>query len=274
MNQRNKIPAFDNQFPELNRFILDLADAYNAGKIGTWDDLEERVNAFFTPERMDETETVVPGWKKMASFSDGITLTHVMCVFLGLFMLPEFQTLTPEQQQLAKWIVLFHDIDKFHIRGKRDMMHAFRSGVVAAKILPKFGFPKSEKYDAMIHSWSEFTLNAFTIENEDPGQKPDNRKLSEILSGIDQLFGEDAPATLIVKTALLHISLDVDKNYPTPSPLTEAEIREFINPTLLLLLKVMMLSDNEGWSLFEPEIRNQQSRDALEAFARIEGLIV
>jgi hypothetical protein len=58
-----------------------------------------------------------------------------------MFMLPEFQALSAEQQQIAKWIILFHDIDKVHIQGKKDMMHAFNSAVVAANTLPDIGFP-------------------------------------------------------------------------------------------------------------------------------------
>ena len=152
-------------------------------------------------------------------------------------------------------------------------MHAFRSGVVAANILPGIGFNTTNYYPELINSWSEFTVNAFTVKEGNLAPKPDNQKLPEILSGIEDLFGENSPATLIVKTVLLHISLDVDKNYPTPTPLSGNEIRQFINSSLLPLLKVMMLSDNEGWSLFEPEIRNQQKRDALHAFERVERII-
>lgn len=266
-------PSFDNEFKDLNDFILRLVDEYNGGKIMSWDDLEDRVKIFFTPERMDDIEEKAAGWKKMASYSEGITLTHVTCVFLGMFMMSEFQSLTQDQKQIAKWIVLFHDIDKFHIRGKKDSMHAFRSGAVAANIMPNIGFPVTNKYDELINSWSDFTINAFTMRDGNSDPKPDNRKLPEILSGIEQLFGENTPGCLIVKIALLHISLNIDIHYPTPSPLTETETQQFINPNLFPLLKVMMLSDTEGWSLFEPEVRAQRWRDAIEAFERIEKLI-
>lgn len=273
MSAKSNFPIFDIEFAELNQFILILADDYRNRRLNSWDELDLRVKLFHTPEIMNTIESKAPGWKKMVSYSDGITLTHVTCVFLGMFMLPEFQALSAEQQQLSKWIILFHDIDKFHIRGKKDTMHAFRSGVIAANIMPGIGFPKSEKYNGLIRSWSEFTLHAFIIENENSSPKPDNRKLPEILSGIEKLFGSNSHAALIVKTVLLHISLDVDKNYPTPSPLTDSEIIQFIDSNLFPLLKVMMLSDNEGWSLFDPEIRNQQKRDALEAFIKVEKLI-
>jgi hypothetical protein len=109
--------------------------------------------------------------------------------------------------------------------------------------------------------------------SEDDTQKPDNEKLPEILSGIDQLFGTDAPASLITKVVLLHISLSIDPHYPTPSPLTDAEIKRFISPALLPLQKVMMYGDNEGWTLFEPEDRARQARDAQAAFQAIEQIV-
>jgi hypothetical protein len=273
VNTFQKIPSFDEHILILNLFVLDLVKSYYAGHINSWDELDTLVKDFFTPERMEQTETLVPGWKKMASYSEGVTLTHVMCVFLGVYMMPEYKSLTPEQQQMAKWIVLFHDLDKFHIPGKKDTMHAFNSGVLTAKILPKFGFPVTEKYHELIHSWSELTIHAFTIHDGVTAPKPDNQKLPEILAGIDQLFGEDSPAALITKVALLHISLNIDVSYPTPSPLTDEEIKRFITPDLFRLLKVMMLGDNEGWTLFDPDNRARQYKDAVTVFQKVERII-
>lgn len=272
MNPRTEYPRFDDEFPFLNQFILELAGEHKAGKINSWDDLDERVKAFYTPNRMDAIEAKAPGWKKMASYSGGITLTHVTCVFLGMFMLSEYQSLSSEKQQLAKWIVLLHDIDKFHLKGKKDTLHPFKSAVIAAKVLPGNGFPTSEEYSSLIRGWADQTTGAFIPRLLAP-QKPDNKKLPEIISGIDLLFGKDNPAALITKAVLLHTSLDVDKNYPTPAPLKDDEIRFLISPDLLPLLKVMMLSDNEGWSLFDQKVREQQRRDTLKAFEWFEELI-
>lgn len=266
-------PAFDDCFSDLNQFILELAQAYESGNLTSWEKLEARVHAFFTPQRMEEMESLVPGWTKMTSYSEGITLVHVTCVFLGLFMLPEFQSLTPDQQHMAKWVILLHDIDKFHIRGKRDTMHAFRSGAHAANLLPGFGFPTRPRFHERIRAWSEYAARAYLPDNGDGSPKPDNRKLPAILIGIDNLFGQHTPAALITKTVLLHISPAVDPFYPTPAPLTDEEIKRFISPSLFPLLRAMMLSDNEGWSLFNPETRAQQRHDTLEAFGRFEQII-
>ena len=273
MNIALGFPSFDERLPELDRFIMKLTKDYTAGNITSWENLDELVKKFFTPEQMKKIEGIAPGWKKMAAYAEGITLTHVSCVFLGMFMLPEFQSLTHRQQQIAKWIILFHDIDKFHTRGKRDTMHAFRSGIIAAKDLPSIGFPVTDEYYELIDSWSKLTYNAFIDQGEDLAPKPNNRKLPEILMGISRLFGENTPAALIVKTVLLHISLNVDINYPTPSPLSVVEIERYIDPIVFPLLRVMMLSDNEGWSMFDPEVRAQQRNDTLRSFAHIKSLI-
>lgn len=266
-------PLFDDSFSDLNQFLLGLVKDYETGKIKSWDDLEAQVNAFFTPQKMEQMESRVPGWKKMASYSGGITQVHVMCVFLGMLMLPEFQRLTPEQKQMAKWIILLHDIDKFHIPGKKDTMHAFHSAVHAANLLPRFGFPTRQHFHERIGQWSEYTVQACIAGDASTPPRPDNRKLPGILIGIDNLFGRNTPAALITKTVLLHISLHVDPFYPTPAPLMEEEAQRYIHRDLLPLLRVMMLSDNEGWSLFDPETRARLRHDTLNVFGKLEQVV-
>jgi hypothetical protein len=273
MNDTHTFPAFDHCFPELNQFLLELVGRYEAGRIRSWDGLDQQVRAYFTPAIMEQMESQVPGWKKMASYTDGITLVHVVCVFLGMLMLPEYQSLNPDQQQMAKWIVLLHDIDKVHIPGKKDTMHAFRSGVQAANLLVRFGFRTRERFHERIDLWSKYTDQAFLLDDPDAPPKPDNRKLPGILIGIDNLFGKNTPAALITKTVLLHISPAIDPQYPTPAALTDNEIKRYIDPELFPLLQVMMFADNEGWSLFEPETRAQRNRDAHHAFGKFERLI-
>ncbi len=236
MDTQQSFPQFDVKCKELNQFILRLVEEFKKGKIQSWEILDERVKSFFTDTRMDLMESIAPGWRKMASYTNGITLTHITCAFLGMFILPEFQGLSQERQQIAKWIILFHDIDKIHIEGKKDFMHAFRSAAVAANTLPNLGFPISNQYHERIKIWTEFTINAFIWVRKDLPPKPDNQKLPDILAGIEQLYGENTPATLIIKTTLLHISLNVDPFYDTPAPLTEDETKRYINSDLFPLL--------------------------------------
>jgi hypothetical protein len=266
MTAATEFPSFDSLFSDLNNFILGLADDYQRGKINSWRELEEKVGIFFTPEIMDRLERAIPGWKKMASFSDGITLTHVSCVFLGLLMLPEFQILTHEQQQLAKWIVLFHDVEKKHDGIKRDFTHGFRGAAHAARTLANLKFPVANEFSSLIDSWSTFTNGANVYSELQARPIQDNDKLPEIISGIERMFGKNTSAALVTKGVLLHMSVNVVQDYPQSAPLTANEINIYVDDSLRPLLKAMMLSDNEGWVLFYPEVRLKQREETLDAF--------
>jgi hypothetical protein len=271
MNATLAFPSFDTSLAGLNRFILELVEAYEAGKVASWDELEVKVNAYFTPETMEYIESHVPGWRKMASYMQGTTLVHVMCVFVGLFIMPEFVSMTEVQQQMMKWVILFHDIEKEPQRGKRDHGHAFRSAVAAARILPGLGFPVTAEYDRLISAWSEFTRSALTRSENLQDFIQDYRKLPEILDGIQRMFGHAAPAALIVKTILFHLSIDMQP-WPPVTPLTDEEVGQYLDGELVLLLRAMNLADSEGWNMFRQD--REKLRDAtLEAFKKVERLV-
>lgn len=264
-------PGFDAQLASLNRFINRLVKEYQSGDIKSWDELEKKVKIHFTPERMDQMESRVPGWQKMASYSGGITLVHVMCVFLGLFELPEFVHMTKEQQQIMKWTVLFHDLEKEPPQGKRDHMHAFRSAAAAARILPGLGFVVKPEYDLLINEWDRYTRSAMTISKDAQEIIQENHKLPEILAGIDRMFGRNTPPALIVKTILFHLSVNMNA-WPPAAPLTDAEVAMYFDPELALLLKAMNLADGEGWNMFGPN-RELLRNDTVESFKKVEYLI-
>lgn len=267
-----EFPVFDVRHPDLNYFILELVDVYRSGKIKSWGELEEKVNFFFTPEKMTQMEESIPGWIKMASFSGGITLTHVICVFLGMFLLPEYQKLTAEQQQLAKWIVLFHDVEKETIQGKRDLTHGFRGAAFTAKILSDIKFPVTSEFANSIDSWADFTGNASIPSDLFSSPIQDNSKLPEIISGIERVFGKNTAAALITKGVLLHMSINVVKDYPQSAPLTMDEIILYVDDRLKPLLKTVMLADNNGWSLFYPEISLKQRKETVAFFEEVEKI--
>ena len=271
MNITPAFPSFDIYLADLNQFIFELVEAYRAGKIKSWDDLEEKVNAYFTPDRMEHTDALVPGWRKMSSYGERVTLVHVMCVFLGLYMMPEFLSMTKEQQQRMKWVILFHDIEKEPQNGKRDHGHAFRSAVAAARILPGLGFPITTEYDRLINPWSEFTRSAITMSETLQESIQDYRKLPEILDDLERMFGQDTPTALIIKTILFHLSIDMQP-WPPAAPLTDEEVRTYLDSDLVLLLRAMNLGDSEGWNMFNQD-RESLRNATLEAFKKVEGLI-
>lgn len=272
MNTFPKFPVFDEQLPALNHFIRELVEDYHLGAIESWDDLDAIVKDFFTPEYMDEMDATVPGWKKMASFVDGVTLTHVMCVFLGLCMMPEFLSMTEDQKGIMKWVILLHDVEKEPQPKKRDHAHAFRSAVGAARTLPRLGFPVTAEYDSIIDEWDQFTRTAITKLDNSPDDVQDNSKLSEILIGIERMFGRHTAAALIIKTISFHLSVNM-KEWPPPNPLSSEEVEMYVGRKLVPLLRVMNLADTDGWALFDPIVRERQRLDVIEEFEKIEKII-
>jgi hypothetical protein len=83
----------------------------------------------------------------------------------------------------------------------------------------------------------------------------------------------NTPATLIVKGVLLHMSITVVPEWPQAAPLAEPEIERYVDPHLYPLLEVMMLADNEGWVMFEPEVRREQRNATLNVYRAIAALI-
>jgi hypothetical protein len=266
------LPNFDQQFASFHQFILELVDQHRRGKINAWDDLEAAVNAFFSSEKMDEMETLVPHWCKMASYAERRTLVHVMCVFLGLYTMPEFLAMTDDQQQIMKWIILFHDVEKEIPDGTRDHAHAFRSTVGAARTLPRLGFPVSAEYDSIIENWDFYTRSAVTTREGSAELVQDNLKLPKILNGIEQMFGHNTPAALILKTILFHLSIDMEF-WPPPLPLTEKEVAKYIDHKLFPFLLVMHLGDGDGWNLFDRAMREYSRKDTLQAFEKVRDII-
>lgn len=272
MKAGQAFPSFDIYLADLHEFILGLVASYDAGNIRSWNELEGKVTTFFTPDQMDQIEALAPGWRKMASFSQGITLVHVLCVFLGLYRMPEFLSMTKEQQQMMKWIILLHDIEKEPQNGKRDHAHAFRSAVTAARILPSLGFPVTSEYSLLIDDWSHFTRAAVTKPEDSPDIIQDNAKLPGILDGIERMFGQDSPASLILETILLHLSIDMEP-WPPAAPLRDEEVRRYLDKNLAKLLRAMNLGDGEGWNMFRSD-RESLRNATLEGFEKVERLIL
>jgi len=272
MNTPQELPSFEDFLPDLHQFILDLVEDYNAGNIKSWDALEQKVKAFFSSEMMDQIDSIVPHWRKMASYEDGVTLIHVMCVSMGLYRMPEFLAMPAHQQGLMKWVILFHDLEKELPDGKRDYAHAFRSTAGAAHTLPKLGFPTTAEYDRLIDRWCELTRSAVTLPKNSSELIQDNQKLPQIVGGIERMFGQDTPATLILKTILFHLAIG-GNDWPSPSPLTEEEIKRYFDSDLVSLSLVMNLGDNDGWNMFATANWEHGRMDTLNVFEQVERLI-
>ena len=142
----------------------------------------------------------------------------------------------------------------------------------AARTLPRLGFSVTPEYEAQIDSWDQFTRSAITKLENSPDDVQDNRKFPTILDGIEQMFGQNTPAALIIKTILFHLSVNTDV-WPPPNPISNAEVKSYFNKELATLLLIMNLGDNDGWALFNPEVRENQRIDIIDKFEKIEKLL-
>jgi hypothetical protein len=263
------IPRLEDRLPDLLEFARTLARQIEAGEVQDGDTLAARIRVFYTPEQLVAIEAVAPGWQEMAAYADGTTLHHVTQVLIALQLLPEYRQASRYLQALMEWSVLYHDLGKQVIAGQRDALHAFRSGTMAARTLPRLGFPTSKAYPVTLEPWSRFVVGAAVATPDGKGSMQDNRALPEILRGIDQLFGVGSAAALIVQAALLHQSLNVVPEWPNPGSLTEAQVPACIRPDLVPLLEGLMLADSDAWQLFEPEKKAKFRASTLAVFATV-----
>ena len=237
-------------------------------QIDSWPVMVAQVRAFFSPQRRNQVDHLIPGWQKMAAYAEDATLVHVMAVMASLLRCPEYRVAPPSQQALMQWIVLLHDIDKKVVEGQRDPTHPFRCAAKAGPIVAALGFGVTGQYAAGIEEWSRLALTAETKRGD--SLIPDNGKLPEILAGIEVIFGRDRPSGLLVETILLHQSINVVEKWPQAAPLSATQARQYIRPALWPLLRIMMLVDNEAWNLFDQELRDLFRGETLRAFAEIE----
>ena len=262
-------PPIESHLPQLMEFVSKLAQEYQAGKITSWDTMQKEVFAFFTPEMMEKVENIVPGWGKTVSYSNGLTLLHTTTALTALLLCPEFKSATPSQQSLMKWVVLLHDIGKEANPKRRDLTHSFRSAALTGEILPRLGFSTTSEYDEHIKDWVTLTKTAIIKNSETGREVQDNQKLPQILAGIENIFGFNTPAALIIKTILFHASITAVKEWPKGAPLTEIEIDKYFDDELLFLIKIMALADSASWSFFNLPRKESYREEVLETYRRI-----
>ncbi len=245
------IPTVAGLLPEFDAFLDHLGAEYDAGHLPGWPELEARCRPFYDDDRMAAITAVVPGWRKMASYRDGVTLWHTTAALMSMRNFAEYRAAADGKRVLMDWTVLLHDVAKEPTPGSKDMRHAFRSAAAAGATLPAAGFPVTERYAGEFPAWQRLTDGAFRIDEEQGEAVQDNRRLPEIIEGADRLFG--AEAALVIKAIALHTSITVVADWPAYSALTPAEERRYVTPELHPVLLVMMLADHGGWNLFEPD---------------------
>ncbi len=268
-------PQLETKLPELVVFTRQLANDYQNTTLTNWDAFKQQVHAFYTPDMMDKIDSLVPGWKHMASYLDQQTLIHVTSVLVALFLLPEYQDANAEHKHIMEWMVMFHDVAKRAERNKHDFTHGFRSAAITGEALASIGFPTRPEFVNHIADWKLLTENAIIYAPAHNETIQDNTKLPDIVSGIDDLYGLQSTAALIIKGVLFHMSIINDPTYPTLAPLTQQETRQYIDRHFFPILKAMMLMDSDAWTLYDPAERQRQKRLTLEVFddiGRLNGI--
>ncbi len=267
------VPRVESLLPELIAFTAQLANQYERGSLNDQRAFSQQVRAFFTPERMAQVEQVVPGWGQMAAYENQTTLIHVTSVLTALYLLPEYQQAGAEQRALMAWMVLFHDVAKVARKGEHDAVHGFRSAAIAGKALGQVGFPVTNDYVDGIERWAILTHDAVVYHPEHREMIQDNRRLPQIIAGINGMYGPHAPAGAVIKGILFHLSVVTDPDYPILAPLTGDDLRLYLDPPAFQMLKAMILVDNDAWTLFDAPAKTQQRHKTLAAFDQINRII-
>lgn len=241
------IPQLKDFLPEVIQFTETLNYDYLAGSLDNWGELDRRVKEFYTPPMMRKVNAVITCWETMASYRDGVTLTHVSAVLMGLYRDADYQTMTDQQQAILEWAVMFHDVAKVlpDDAYRHDAIHAFRSAAVAGLALHKLGFAVADT--ERLTAWHDVLYNAI-VPHPKAKLRQDNTKLTHIMDELDALY--QPPAAMIVKAVMLHMSVKTNPEYPTLAPFTDDEIKRYISPEFYPILRVMMLVDCDGWELF------------------------
>jgi len=265
------IPRIDDHLPDLLPFIREIAGEYERGGIKSRDVWSERIQTGWTPERIDATDHVVPGWRAMIEHPYGMNLVHINSALVALMLQPEYRALSADQKTLIEWIVLFHDVAKRRIPTQRDHVHTFRSTALAGAGIAALGFPMLGDNDALA-AWSRLTHDAITT-NAGGEPIPDNRLLPQITDGIRTLFGWDTPAGLILRGVLHHQAITNVQVDPQAAPLSPNDVLLYVNPPLFPLLRSMMLADCDAWTLFDPDYKAIWREETLGVFANVARLI-
>jgi hypothetical protein len=258
----NTIPKIEIYLPEFTTFVRQMATRYQQGEFNDYGAIEAQVNAFFTPAVSAQMAAKVPGWAEMTMYQQGRTQTHVVCVLITMYSLPEFKAASPLEKLQLEWIGLLHDIAKRPpAQGIREHIHAFTSAAAAAPILPLLGLPVTAAYPGIIFDWQELVRSASILQGD--MEYPDNTQLPDIMGGLDAMFGADRSAALIIKTILLHLSFSWIADWPSAAPLSDDEVRAYLDESVLAALIIMALMDTDAYALFDAPRREKYRREIL-----------
>ena len=237
----------------------------------------------------------IPEYSKMSSYFDGYIHLHTLKCFICVHTVigdcsknnDRFSGLSFSDKNILNWALLLHDLGKiieFDSRHEiqRDPIHPFKSATVAMKVLAKQVFTNAEM-ETNIENWCKLVNSAVVVDtcctNTNSlynrsmyALKHDNSILSDILSGLDDIFGTSTMVSDIIKLVLLHQSVTFIEMFPPAAPLTEAEIMQHFTPRLMWLLSLLTTVDSCSYLINNPENKKKYSgiiQDNAEKFMHL-----
>lgn len=252
--------------PRTSAVVVALRDRLRSGEITTLDGAHEYIRLSITRSEVEELERFAPGWRELADYDDLTTLGHVIISLLSLPYHREYLDAGPSRQRIVTYALLYHDLAKRSAEG-RDHTHAFRSAAMAARSLPLLRLDLARGARAALEEWAHDATNA-VCRNDDGQLVQDNSRIPELFGRLDAILAADSAPNRMIKIVLLHHSVDVLKLWPQANPLTRPQIERWLDQELLVLLRILMLADCDGWELLNARTCNEYRREIRAMFDR------
>ena len=116
--------------------------------------------------------------------------------------------------------------------------------------MPTLGFPVTSAYPSEFQDWFDLTDTATRFGEDEKLQVQDNSKLPGILGGAKRIFAE--PTRSAVSAITLHQSITSLAAWPAKAPLTDDQIKAYLDKEIFPILFTLTLADSGGWNLFDP----------------------
>ena len=245
---RENLITVENKLPDFWQLSRETASDLQSGKFSDWEPLIKRISPLLEQDFIESMETIIPGWRKIATLNDGQTAKHTLLVFATCLNLPEYRQAEEQTRMEIEWTALLHDLDKD--RARKDTAHPFRSAAVVARIMPEIGFELSPDVDRTdLEAWSNLVMSA---------QRPDGERmihdhsyLREIIAGLHNCWGYDTSAARVLKAVLLHQSLPTLKDWSNAVLLTDEELSYSLTLKDMDVLGPILIADSDSWNIFD-----------------------
>lgn len=101
------------KLPEFRELTQQLAIDLREKRFSAWKPLHKRISPLLEEEFVSRMDTVIPGWRALATLNGGQTAKHTLVVLALCLNLPEYTLIANEQiRHEIEWAALLHDIDK------------------------------------------------------------------------------------------------------------------------------------------------------------------